>query len=86
MGLLKDIQLIARLAVGQRLAVAASCCALIALLHFEQLRSNASYAILALLTVLACVEKVCSVLNTISVERDFVVVLAAGDERQLLCK
>jgi iron-regulated transporter 1 len=72
--------------VGQRLAVAASCCALFALLRFEQLRDEASHAFLALLTVLACAEKVSAVLNTISVERDFVVVLAAGDEAQLSCE
>jgi iron-regulated transporter 1 len=72
--------------VGQRLAVAASCCALFALLRFEQLRDEASHAFLALLTVLACAEKVSAVLNTISVERDFVVVLAADDEAQLSCE
>jgi iron-regulated transporter 1 len=72
--------------VGQRLAVAASCCALTVLLRLEELRINASHAFLALLTILACIEKVCSVLNTISVERDFVVVLAGGDEKRLLCE
>lgn len=47
-------------------------------------KSNAAYAgALSTLSVLACVEKLGSVLNTISVERDWVVTVASGDEKQL---
>ncbi|KPI43466.1 Solute carrier family 40 member 1 [Cyphellophora attinorum] len=39
-----------------------------------------SYALLAALSMAACVEKLCSVMNLVSVEKDWVVVIAGGDE------
>lgn len=38
---------------------------------------------LTFLSILACIEKLSSVLNTVSVERDWTVVVAAGDEARL---
>ncbi|KAF7197034.1 Solute carrier family 40 member 1 [Pseudocercospora fuligena] len=71
--------------VGQRLAVAASCVGLFLMAQFDLLRKTELYAnaLLAVLSVLACVEKLSSVLNTISVERDWVVTVAAGHEQRL---
>ena len=64
--------------VGQRISVAASCIILYCLCQFERMRSQPawSYGALSLLSVLACVEKLAAVMNTISVERDWVVVIA----------
>ena len=55
--------------VGQRVAVAISCAVLLAMVQFERLKSSApaSYALLAVLSILACVEKLSAVMNTISV-------------------
>jgi iron-regulated transporter 1 len=71
--------------VGQRIAVALSCVLLFLMLRFDSLRESHSHSIasLAALSVLACVEKLASILNTISVERDWVVIVAAGDEERL---
>lgn len=71
--------------VGQRAAVASSCALLFLLLQFESLRISKplSFAFLAALSLLACVEKLAAILNTISVERDWVVVVAAGHEEYL---
>ena len=68
--------------IGQRVAVAASCAILFGLTQFKTLESNrlASYGALALLSALACVEKLSAVMNTISVERDWVVIIAQDDE------
>ena len=74
--------------VSQRLAVAISCVVLFLMVQYAFLReSNAVYiGALATLSALACVEKLGSVLNTISVERDWVVTVASGDEKQLQCE
>ncbi|KAK3934074.1 Ferroporti-1 [Diplogelasinospora grovesii] len=67
--------------VGQRLAVAASCGCFWAL---EQqgvaLGANTQKGLFALSVALACVEKLCSVMNLVSVERDWVVVITEGNE------
>lgn len=70
---------------GQRLAVAVSCGLLYAFVRWESVRGNAliSYVALAGLSILACVERSCAILNTISVERDWAVVIAGGDESNL---
>ncbi|EME87965.1 uncharacterized protein MYCFIDRAFT_12962, partial [Pseudocercospora fijiensis CIRAD86] len=71
--------------LGQRLAVAASCAGLLLMAQLDVLREKElySHAFLAALSVLACAEKLGSVLNTISVERDWVVTIAAGHEQLL---
>lgn len=70
---------------GQRIAVAVSCGLLYAFVRWESVRSSAviSFSALAALSVLACVEKSCAIMNTISVERDWAVVIAGGDEPNL---
>lgn len=69
----------------QRAAVILSCVLLFALLNVDSLRTDtlAAYGCLALLSLLACVEKVGAVMNTISVERDWVVVINQGREDDL---
>ena len=72
--------------VSQRLAVALSCIGLFLLAEFEHLRnSNWSALGLAILSSLACVEKLGSVLNTISIERDWVIIVANNHEERLRC-
>lgn len=71
--------------VGQRVAVASSCILLLYMLQLEILHQSKPHSIasLAALSLLACAEKLASILNTISVERDWVVIVAAGDEGRL---
>ena len=54
--------------IGQRVSVAASCAL------FLIMRTNGG--LFALVVILACVEKVCAVMNTVAVERDWVVAIA----------
>lgn len=70
--------------LGQRLAVAASC-GIFVLLFYKQnaLPDLARILLLTLLVALACVEKLCSIMNTVAVERDWVVVIADKDESRL---
>lgn len=71
--------------IGQRIAVALSCGLLYALVTVDAARRHAlaSYGALAVLSVLACVEKLAAVINTISIERDWIVILAGNDEGTL---
>ncbi|KAF2770847.1 putative Ferriportin iron efflux transporter [Teratosphaeria nubilosa] len=71
--------------VGQRAAVALSCVTLLAMEHFPLLAQDKLHAavLLSLLSILAAVEKLSSVLNTMAVERDWVVVVAEGDQDRL---
>ncbi|KAK8014145.1 Ferroporti-1 [Apiospora arundinis] len=69
--------------VGQRFAVALSCVIFSLLTIRGSLYSQAKAGLLALLAFLACIEKLCSILNTISVEKDWVVVIAGNDEASL---
>ncbi|KAI5204067.1 hypothetical protein AUEXF2481DRAFT_32622 [Aureobasidium subglaciale EXF-2481] len=64
--------------IGQRAATATSCALLWLLLYsgYTSLGSWSAKAALALLSLLACVEKLSSVINTISIERDWVVVIS----------
>ncbi|KAF4556927.1 Hypothetical protein D9617_1g088090 [Elsinoe fawcettii] len=64
--------------VGQRLSVTISC-GLIYLL--DRVRNRAGFVpwiLLALLSLLACIEKLSATMNTIAIERDWVVVVAGG--------
>ncbi|PPJ55793.1 hypothetical protein CBER1_01626 [Cercospora berteroae] len=70
--------------VSQRLAVTLSCLGLFLIAEFISLRSRQWFPVcLLLLSILACVEKLGSVLNTISVERDWVVIVAQGHGKRL---
>ncbi|KAF2223150.1 Ferroporti-1 [Elsinoe ampelina] len=69
--------------VGQRVSVIVSC-GLIYLL--DRLRGPAGltpWLLLAILSLLACVEKLSATMNTIAIERDWVVVVAAGSTEDL---
>ena len=57
--------------VGQRLAIVVSC-VILYLMTTMMMDSKARDACLALVILLACLEKLCSVLNLVSVERDWV--------------
>ncbi|KAH0495728.1 hypothetical protein TgHK011_009259 [Trichoderma gracile] len=69
--------------VFQRLVVAASCAIFYALAAEVQLDSGVRAGLLAVVTVLACVEKLCSILNMVSVEKDWVVVVSQRDPAAL---
>ncbi|PHH61689.1 hypothetical protein CDD81_8034 [Ophiocordyceps australis] len=69
--------------VGQRVAVAASCLVFY-LLALELPRASAPrLAMLALVTLVACVEKLCSIINLIAIERDWLVVVASDKPEAL---
>lgn len=68
---------LASVLVFQRLAVAASCAIFYTFFLETEHGSSSKKGMLALVTLLACVEKLCSILNTVSVEKDWV--------RQLCC-
>jgi len=68
--------------VGQRIAVAVSC-VIMYLMVTVRMNGRVKDTCLALAILLACVEKLCSVLNLVAVERDWVVVIADGHESQL---
>lgn len=61
-------------AVIQRLAVAASC-VVFWLLATGRMLSDLELWLLGVLSLFACVEKLCDIMNTISVERDWVCLL-----------
>lgn len=62
--------------VWQRLSVAASCLILVLLLSSNSQRSPLSYGLFSLSVLLACFEKLAFVANTVSVERDWVIVVS----------
>src|SRR3569833_184411 len=67
--------------VGQRLAVAASCGAFWVMeRRRDALSRQAMDGLFALTVLLACVEKLCSVMNLVAVERDWVVVITDSDQ------
>ncbi|KAK1146231.1 hypothetical protein N8T08_003321 [Aspergillus melleus] len=69
--------------VVQRVVVAASCAVFWILARGDlNLRALMPW-LLTLLALLACVEKLCSVLNMVSVEKDWVVVVAEGNDLAL---
>ena len=53
--------------------------------QYESLRLNQfrSTTFLAILSLLACLEKLSWVSNTISIERDWVIIIASGHEERL---
>ena len=57
--------------------------ALWGLLTYDRISANGRRAIFAIIIALACVEKPCSVLNTVAVERDWVVVIAGENKTGL---
>lgn len=78
------LQIIRVSIVGQRLAVAASCAAFLCLLLLKDaMPTSIALAVFVCLIFLACVEKLCIIMNTISVERDWVVVIANENEGML---
>jgi iron-regulated transporter 1 len=68
--------------------VVVSCVGFLIMLRYKRVLQHnyASIGFLVGLSVFACVEKVSSVLNTISVERDWVVIVANGHDERLRCK
>ncbi|KAL2429945.1 Solute carrier family 40 member 2 [Exophiala dermatitidis] len=67
--------------VSQRLGVAMSCLIFALLFRYKAVLSPIFVTVLlGLLVVLACLEKLGSITNTVSVERDWVVVIAGEDE------
>lgn len=67
--------------VGQRVSVATSCALLLVLeLKGGDLGHRNDNGIFAAVAILAVAEKLCSTMNTISVERDWVVVITQGNE------
>ncbi|KAJ5153438.1 uncharacterized protein N7482_009916 [Penicillium canariense] len=62
--------------VFQRLVVAASCVIFYLLAIGLPMKRVVNTCLLAILTLLACFEKLCSVLNLVAVEKDWVVVVA----------
>lgn len=70
--------------IGQRFAVAGSCALFLCLLFYKDILPNvASDLLFFTLVLLACVEKFCIIMNTIAVERDWVVVIAVDNEALL---
>ncbi|KAJ5653951.1 hypothetical protein N7490_000954 [Penicillium lividum] len=65
--------------VLQRLVVATSCVIFYLLAIGLPMKRVVRTCLLVTLTLLACIEKLCSVLNLISVEKDWVVVVAGED-------
>ncbi|KAK5105181.1 hypothetical protein LTS08_001455 [Lithohypha guttulata] len=74
--------LVVRVSVwGQRAAVVLSCCIFLILLRSkDSLLEIEHHALFAVLISLACIEKLCIVMNTIAVERDWAVVIADDNE------
>lgn len=60
------------MSVLQRLAVAASCVIFYFLAVGVKTTRTGNVSLLVTLALLACIEKICSVLNMISVDRDWV--------------
>ncbi|KAI0274014.1 iron-regulated transporter [Russula aff. rugulosa BPL654] len=69
--------------VLQRLAVAGSCVLFYVLAIRLKMPGGSKVGLLALLAIFACVEKLCAIMNLVSVERDWIVVVAQGNEKSL---
>ncbi|KAK0384140.1 hypothetical protein NLU13_8229 [Sarocladium strictum] len=69
--------------VYQRVAVAISCSAFVSFMLDEKLGEKWKPGMLAMVSLLACVEKLCSIMNLVSVEKDWVVVVAGDDQEAL---
>jgi solute carrier family 40 (iron-regulated transporter), member 1 len=66
--------------VGQRLAVGASCGVFWILYQRKELGYRLRNGLFVVAVLLACIEKLCSILNLVSVERDWVVVISQDDD------
>ena len=66
--------------VGQRGAVILSCLGFWALSKRDSNFSGFRSSLIAMLALLACVEKLCSIMNLIAIERDWVVVVAENSQ------
>ncbi|ELR05825.1 hypothetical protein VC83_04398 [Pseudogymnoascus destructans] len=66
--------------VGQRLAVGASCGIFWILYVRKELGTKLRVGLFVVNILLSCIEKLCSVLNLVSVERDWVVVISRDDD------
>jgi len=66
--------------VGQRLAVGASCGIFWILYERKELGTKLRVGLFVVNILLACIEKLCSVLNLVSIERDWVVVISRDDD------
>ncbi|KAG7149661.1 Solute carrier family 40 member 1 like protein [Verticillium longisporum] len=64
----------------QRIAVAISCAAFYVLVLGLPLGRAGEAGVLVILSLFACVEKICSIMNMVAVEKDWVVVVADGDQ------
>jgi iron-regulated transporter 1 len=60
------------LPVLQRLAVAGSCVLFYVLAIIPKMSRGSKVGLLALLAIFACVEKLCAIMNLVSIERDWV--------------
>ncbi|KAI1457298.1 Ferroporti-1 [Annulohypoxylon moriforme] len=69
--------------VFQRLVVAASCVVFYTMALRDELDAKTKAGMLVLLSFLACVEKLYSIINSVSVEKDWVVVVAGEDQGAL---
>ncbi|TIA63497.1 hypothetical protein D6C77_02063 [Aureobasidium pullulans] len=69
--------------VLQRATVAGSCVIFYVLCIRQQLPQRARTGLLAVLAVLACIEKLCAIMNLVAVERDWVVVIADSNQASL---
>lgn len=78
-----DRLLVVRISIiGQRLAVAVSCGVFMMLYTRTTLSIGVRNGLFAINILLACVEKLCSIMNLVSIERDWVVVITEDDPLQ----
>ncbi|KAH7310464.1 Ferroporti-1 [Stachybotrys elegans] len=69
--------------IYQRLATVVSCVLFYLLSVKQSFRTGIKEAVLAILILIACVEKLCSIMNLVAIEKDWVVVMAAKDHEAL---
>ena len=80
----KRLQVVRASIVWQRSAVVVSCIVFwVMLTQRKGLPDWSIYVLLSLNILLACIEKLCTIMNTVSVERDWVIVIAHKDENVL---
>ena len=67
------------LVVSQRIVVAASCAIFYLLAKLQHASQDLRIGLLAILVLMACIEKLAAIMNLVSVERDWVVVVAKNN-------
>jgi len=77
------LKVVRRSIIGQRTAVLLSCPGFWILGIVSTPVQLINYMVFGLMAVLACVEKLCSVMNLIAIERDWVVVIAESSQCEL---